>query len=342
MAPGIGCADTDEAYDRCIGFLAAVYQPGRLVAPAPSWPRSCARRPRLRRVLLSRQGQPQASPRFLLMRLSSSTKSAGQSHTFTAAPDAVEARSGRALLWPGRSRLGRDPWTAAAPRCTPLFAAITPGAVGRARLLKVWLVRSRWSFGPRRYRYVPSLTQPFCRLCGDFCSAVFGCDALARQLTAQKHLIRHILQYDRLVIAFLASAGVTLVGAVFAACWHILTRNGDPEFEDLAVGFDLLVAAVVLEFGFLPGSHGLEVGFRWAGVGLLFLMLMGMAVATRFLGYDPVCIYASLGRPKLPVYRMTSKAVWVTSIVGAVVLCILWWLNVNIGLVVSAWKGVLP
>jgi hypothetical protein len=33
MAPGIGCADADEAYDRYVGFLDAVYQPGRLGAP---------------------------------------------------------------------------------------------------------------------------------------------------------------------------------------------------------------------------------------------------------------------------------------------------------------------
>jgi hypothetical protein len=143
------------------------------------------------------------------------------------------------------------------------------------------------------------------------------------------------------VVAFLASAGVTLVGALFAACWHILARNGSPEFEDLAVGFDLLVAAVVLEFGFLPGSRGAEIAVRWAGVGLLFLMLMGMAVATRFLGYDPVCIYTSAGKTDLPVYSMTRKAVWVTSILGSVMLCAFWWLNVNIGIVVSAWKGVL-
>jgi hypothetical protein len=143
------------------------------------------------------------------------------------------------------------------------------------------------------------------------------------------------------VIAFLASAGVTLVGAFFAACWHILARNEEPEFEDLAIGFDLLVAAMVMEFGFLPGSHGLEVGVRWAGVGLLFLMLMGLAVATRFLGYDRVRIYKCSGQPDLHVFRMTSKTVWVTSIVGSVVLCVFWWLNVEIGLVVSAWKGVL-
>jgi hypothetical protein len=143
------------------------------------------------------------------------------------------------------------------------------------------------------------------------------------------------------VIAFLASVGVTLAGATFAACWHILARNGEPEFEDLAVGFDLLVATVVLELGFLPGSHGLEVSLRWAGVGLLFLMLMGIAVATRFLGYEPVRTYTSPGKSDLPVYDMTRKAVWVTSIVGSVVLCVFWWLNVNVGLVVSAWKDVL-
>jgi hypothetical protein len=34
--PGFGCRDADDAYDRYIAFLAAVYQPGRLGPPRPA------------------------------------------------------------------------------------------------------------------------------------------------------------------------------------------------------------------------------------------------------------------------------------------------------------------
>ncbi len=37
LAPGVGCADADEAYDRYIGFLDAVYNPGRLGRPRRRW-----------------------------------------------------------------------------------------------------------------------------------------------------------------------------------------------------------------------------------------------------------------------------------------------------------------
>jgi hypothetical protein len=143
--------------------------------------------------------------------------------------------------------------------------------------------------------------------------------------------------------AFLAAVGVTVVGAFFTVCWHILARNEKPEFEDLAIGFDLLVATAVLEFGFFPGSQGLALSFRWAGVVALFIMLTGMAVLTKFCGYQPSYTYANLENPGLPdlsVARMTSKAVWLTNIAGCVVLCTFWWLNVNIELVISVWRDV--
>ena len=71
-------------------------------------------------------------------------------------------------------------------------------------------------------------------------------------------------------------------------------------------------------------------------------MLMAMR-ATRMRGYDPVRLYrpTTHGEADLPVYRMTGKAAWITSIAGSVVLCVSWWLNVNVELVVSAWKGIL-
>jgi hypothetical protein len=38
MTPGFGCRDADQAYDRYIGFLDAIFHPGRLGPP----PRSLA------------------------------------------------------------------------------------------------------------------------------------------------------------------------------------------------------------------------------------------------------------------------------------------------------------
>ena len=66
--------------------------------------------------------------------------------------------------------------------------------------------------------------------------------------------------------SLLESVGITLVAALLTACWHILSRNEKPEAQDLAVGFDLLVATMVLVSGFLPGSHGLGLDFRWAAL----------------------------------------------------------------------------
>jgi len=143
------------------------------------------------------------------------------------------------------------------------------------------------------------------------------------------------------VISFLESVLVTLAGAAFAACWHIFARNGQPAVEDLAFGFDLIVAAMVTQLGFLPGSHGLEVNIRWIGWGVLLVILMGMTVFTRFCAYEDLRVYMLAGHPDLPVWPMKRNAVWVTSIIGCVVLCVFWWLNVNIELVVSAWTRVL-
>jgi hypothetical protein len=146
------------------------------------------------------------------------------------------------------------------------------------------------------------------------------------------------------VVSFLESAGVTFVAAFLAACWHVLSRNEKPEAQELAIGFDLVVATVVLQSGFLPGSHGLALVFRWVGVAILFSILSAMAVLTRLRGYAEGGLYRRVQRGQRtfydPVDRMTSRAAWITSMSGSVVLCVFWWLNVNIGLVISAWKGV--
>ena len=150
--------------------------------------------------------------------------------------------------------------------------------------------------------------------------------------------------------SFLESAGVTIVAAILAACWHILVRNEKPEAQELAVGVDLMVATMVLLSGFLPGSRGLGLAFRWAGLVVLFIMLTALAVATKMYGYKPSSstLYrrdesAGGKRQYIPVDRdrMTGAVAWTTSIVGSAVLCAFWWLNLNIGLVVAAWKGAL-
>jgi hypothetical protein len=145
------------------------------------------------------------------------------------------------------------------------------------------------------------------------------------------------------VASFLESAGVTLVAALLTACWHALALNEEPEAQDLAIGLDLIVATMVLQSGFLPGSHDLQLAFRWAGLVVLFSMLTAMAVVTKKFGYEQSSrLYRRDGSAKRrrysPVERMTGKTAWVTSIAGSVVLCVFWWLNVNIGLVVCAWK----
>lgn len=145
--------------------------------------------------------------------------------------------------------------------------------------------------------------------------------------------------------SFLESVGVTLLAAFVAACWHILSRNEKAEVQELAVGFDLLVSAMVLQTGFLPGSDGWDLGLRWGGLALISVIALPvMAVATKMWGYEKskhLRWRRESGRrvDYDPVEQMTSKAAWFTSIAGSAMLCVFWWLNVNIGLVVTAWKG---
>jgi hypothetical protein len=146
--------------------------------------------------------------------------------------------------------------------------------------------------------------------------------------------------------SFFESVGVTIVAAFLTACWHVLARNEKSEAQELAIGIDLMVATMVLLSGFLPGSSGSEVDVRWAGLVVLFAMLTAMAVFTKMFGYKPGSpLYrrdeSERRRKYIEVHRerMTATAAWTTSIVGSVVLGAFWWLNLNIGLVVAAWKG---
>ena len=123
------------------------------------------------------------------------------------------------------------------------------------------------------------------------------------------------------MVAFIVSVVLTAAGATVSAGWHVLSRNGSPEFEDLGVGFDILVGAIVMQVAFIPGSHGEQAPVRWGGVGVLFIVLMVMAVATRFLGYGPALTYSRPDEEDLIVYPMKSKAVIITSSVGCAALC---------------------
>jgi hypothetical protein len=148
------------------------------------------------------------------------------------------------------------------------------------------------------------------------------------------------------VASFLESAGVTLVAAFVAACWHVLSRNEKPAPQELAIGFDLVVSAMVLQTGFLPGSHGLGLAFRWAGLVVLFIVLTAMGVVTKMVGYDKSSdLYRREMAGKRVSYtavdRLTGRTALLTSMLGCAMLCVFWWLNVNIGLVVMAWKEVL-
>lgn len=103
---------------------------------------------------------------------------------------------------------------------------------------------------------------------------------------------------------------------------------------------------MVLETGFIPGSSGSDLGVRWAGLALLFLMLTAMAVWMKMYGYkesDDLCRRHESGgrRHYVEVETMTSTAAWLTSIGGCAILCVFWWINMNIGVVDAALKEVL-
>ena len=148
--------------------------------------------------------------------------------------------------------------------------------------------------------------------------------------------------------SFLQSAGVALLAAFVAAGWHVLARNEKPEPQELAVGFDLVVSAIVLETGFMPGSQGTQLVLRWIGVTVLLLMLQAMAVLTRMFGYkksDELFRRHLTAKGHVRKYenlkRLTGAAALVTTGVGGAILCVFWWLNMNIGWVNAAWREVL-
>lgn len=140
------------------------------------------------------------------------------------------------------------------------------------------------------------------------------------------------------MIAFIVSVVLTAAGAIVTAGWHVLSRHEPPKFEDLGVGFDILVGAMIMQVAFIPGSRGREAAVRWAGVAVLFLVLTTMAMLTRFLGYDNGQRYWR-GGEDLILYTMKSSAVKLTSAIGCGLLCTFWVLNEHIGWVVSALKG---
>lgn len=147
------------------------------------------------------------------------------------------------------------------------------------------------------------------------------------------------------MVSLFESVIITLIAALLTACWHALSRNERPEAQELAIGVDLIVAAMVLLSGFLPDSRGLRLDLRWAGLVLLFIILTTMAVATKMFGYEESSrLYrrdeSGRSRRYIPVERMTSTAAWITSTAGGAALCGFWWLNLNIGLVVAAWREV--
>jgi hypothetical protein len=181
---------------------------------------------------------------------------------------------------------------------------------------------------------------------GGVCSHAIGLQFRGRRHGRYIPIAPGAVEYDHNVASFLESAGVTFVAAFVAACWHVLSRNEKPEPQELAIGFDLVVSAMVLQTGFLPGSHGLGLDFRWAGLVVLFIVLTAMGVVTKMVGYDKSSeLYRREKSGKRAYYtavdRMTGRTALLTSMLGCAMLCIFWWLNVNIGLVVTAWQEVL-
>ena len=139
------------------------------------------------------------------------------------------------------------------------------------------------------------------------------------------------------MIAFIVAVVLTAAGAIVTAGWHVLSKHDPPKFEDLGVGFDILVGAMVMQVTFIPGSHGQEAPVRWAGVVVIFVALFTMAVITRYRGYEKEQKYSGPSGD-LSVYPMKPAVVKWTTGIGCGVLCAFWVLNEHIGWVLSALK----
>ena len=143
-------------------------------------------------------------------------------------------------------------------------------------------------------------------------------------------------------MTFVVAVVLTVAGFIVAAGWHVLSKNDPPKFEDLGVGFDILVGAMVMQITFIPGLSGQEGLVRWAGVVVILLVLFVMAVITRYRGYEDGQEYSRPGErgqeEKLTIYPMKASAVkWTTSIACGV-LSAFYVLNEHIGWVLSALK----
>jgi hypothetical protein len=139
------------------------------------------------------------------------------------------------------------------------------------------------------------------------------------------------------VIAFIVAVVLTAAGAIVTAGWHVLSKHDPPKFEDLGVGLDILVGAMVMQVAFIPGSRGQEAPVRWAGVVVICLALFTMAVIIRYRGYEEGVEYSGPSGD-VTVYAMKPTAVKWTTGVGCGVLCSFWVLNEHISWVLGALK----
>jgi hypothetical protein len=130
---------------------------------------------------------------------------------------------------------------------------------------------------------------------------------------------------------FATAVGLGVGGVVVAALWKISSKNDPPDAEDLAMGFDLFAAALVLQISFIAGSQSAQVTLRWIGLASLFFLPLVMGVFMRFFGYEKT----SLGG-----WEMTTRTAVVTSITGGLALPACWLVNVYATEVIHLWKSV--
>jgi len=129
------------------------------------------------------------------------------------------------------------------------------------------------------------------------------------------------------------------LGIVLASTSHIMSGSGRPDTSDLALGVDVIAGAIVMQIAFIPGSHGEEASLRWGGVLVLCWILLAMVVHTRFYGWERGTIYSAPGNAEYVLtFEIKPRVAIVTTSISCAILCLFWWLNVNVELFMRVWK----
>jgi hypothetical protein len=133
-------------------------------------------------------------------------------------------------------------------------------------------------------------------------------------------------------ITFWSGVGLAAASAVVAAGWKVLAKPDEPDVEDWAIGFDLVVAAVGLQIAFFAVANDpADVRhLRFYIFAILLVQLFITAIALKVFGYKRVG----------SSHELRFSAALVTTIFGILSLAACWGMNFYASPLIHAWQKV--